>query len=659
MAAEAPLRLKLFGGFQVRRAEGPVIWIAARKTRALLAYLALAAGRAHGREKLADLLWSDRGDKQARDSLRQALAELRDALADIHPAPLTAHHDLLSVDPVAVEVDAVQFEGLAAHDSRDELGRAAALYDGDLLEGLGVHDPAFDDWLRDERQRYRELAVAVLKKLLAQETRAPAMTIAQRLLALDPLQEEGYRTLMRLHAEAGDIASALRQYDICCATLRRELDIAPSAETAALHRQIRDQSTARTGGAHTPPSVADVPQPSAAATSIPSIAVLPFRNLSGDPAQQYFSDGITEDIITELSRFRSLTVMAHHSFFASRDQRLDSPDVAQRLGVHYVVEGSVRRFGDTVRITAQLSDARSSSKLWADHYDRESKEIFAIQDEVVRSIVTTLPGRIADAGVHSARRKRPENLTAYEYYLRGLAYMHALDATAEPSAREMLDNAIALDPQFAPAYACLAALYMRDWWNDLSAPALDQVLALAKRAAALDPNDSLCCWVLGYVCLHRKRFEDALVQFERASALNPNDSDASVAMSWWLTSTGRSTEAIDKINDALRLNPYPPPWYFASLGMALYAARRYAEAIAALGRGFATPDAWTPTYLAAAYGQLGRSAEAQAQVAKFREQKPGMTMLHYAAHEPYGEPADLEHLLDGVRKADPTAPSRP
>ena len=610
MAADAPLRLKLFGGFQIRRAEGPVIWIAARKTRALLAYLALAAGRAHEREKLADLFWSDRGDKQARDSLRQALAELRDALADIHPAPLGTHHDLLSVDPMAVEVDALQFEGLAAHGGRDELRRAAALYDGDLLEGLGVRDPAFDDWLRDERQRYRELAVAVLKKLLAQETHATAMTIAQRLLAFDPLQEEGYRALMRLHAEAGDMASALRQYDTCCATLRRELDIAPSPETEALHRQIRDRSTARSGSAHSPPPVADVSQPSTAVTSKPSIAVLPFRNLSDDLAQQYFSDGITEDIITELSRFRSLTVVAHHSFFATRDQRLDSPDAAQRLGAHYVVEGSVRRLGDTVRITAQLSDAGSGSKLWADHYDRESKEIFAIQDEVVHSIVATLPGRIADAGVHSARRQRPENLTAYDCYLRGLAHMHTLDTTVEPRAREMLDKAIALDPQFAAAHACLAAFYMRGWWNDLSAPALDQALVLAKKAVALDPNDSLCCWVLGYVCLYGRKFEDALVQFERASALNPNDSDASVAMSWWLTSTGRPTEAVDKINDALRLNPYPPPWYFASLGLALYGARRYAEAVAALGRGFATPDAWTPTYLAAAYGQLGRSAEA-------------------------------------------------
>jgi DNA-binding SARP family transcriptional activator len=172
MSPVARLQLKLLGGFQARLAEGPVIGIAAKKTRALLAYLALAVGRGFGRDKLADLLWSDRADKQARDSLRQALVELRDAFADIHPPPLTTDHDLVSIDPTAVEVDALQFERLGAHDNADELRHAVALYDGDLLDGLGVRDPAFEDWLRDEQQRYRELMVAVLKKLLAHETGA-------------------------------------------------------------------------------------------------------------------------------------------------------------------------------------------------------------------------------------------------------------------------------------------------------------------------------------------------------------------------------------------------------------------------------------------------------------------------------------------------------
>ena len=230
MAPVAPLRLKLLGGFEARRTEGPAIEISAKKTRALLAYLALTRGRAHGRGKLADLLWSGRGDKQARDSLRQALAELRDALADIRPVALTTDHDLVSVNPSAVEVDALQFAVLAGREDVADLRRAAALYDGDLLVDLDVRDPAFDQWLRDERQRYHELMVVVLKRLLAQETGETAIAIAQRMLTLDPLQEEAYRALMRLHAEAGDIAAALRQYETCCATLKRELQIVPSPD---------------------------------------------------------------------------------------------------------------------------------------------------------------------------------------------------------------------------------------------------------------------------------------------------------------------------------------------------------------------------------------------------------------------------------------------
>jgi DNA-binding SARP family transcriptional activator len=342
MAPVAPFRLKLLGGFEARRAEGPAIGISARKTRALLAYLALAAGRAHSRDKLADLLWSDRGTRQARDSLRQALAELREALAGIHPTPLTTDHDLLALDPAAVGVDALEFERLAGCDGPDELRRAVALYDGDLLDGLGARDPVFDDWLRGEQQHYRELALTALKKLLAHETGASAMAIAQRLLALDPLQEEGHRALMRFHAEAGDVAAALRQYDTCRLTLKRDLDITPSPETVALHRKIKNQSIGRPDSGRDESPIAGSPLP-LATTSKPSLAVLPLRNLSGDAEQRYFSDGIAEDIITELSRFRSLFVIACNSSFQFRDEAVDVRRVARELGVQYVVEGSVRR----------------------------------------------------------------------------------------------------------------------------------------------------------------------------------------------------------------------------------------------------------------------------------------------------------------------------
>ena len=233
------LRLKLLGGFEARIVSGPVLDIAARKSRALLAYLALPTGRTHSRDKLVGLLWSDRADEQARNSLRQALTELGKALGATEPSPLVKLRETLALDPTMVEVDALVFEGLAAGEATSDLQRAAELYAGDLLDGLDARDAAFEEWLTVERQRLRGLAATVLKKLLTQDTGPSAIAVAQRLLVLDPLQEEGHRALMRLHAEAGETSAALRQYEHCREILKSELDVTPSPETTALYQSIR------------------------------------------------------------------------------------------------------------------------------------------------------------------------------------------------------------------------------------------------------------------------------------------------------------------------------------------------------------------------------------------------------------------------------------
>jgi TolB-like protein len=630
-----------------------VIGISAKKTRALLAYLALTGGRAHGRGKLADLLWSDRGDKQARDSLRQALAELRETLADVHPTPFATEHDLLALDPVAVEVDALEFERLAAHDSADELRRAVALYDGDLLDGLVVRDPVFDEWLRDQQQRYRELAVAVLKKLLRHETGTNAIATAQRLLALDPLQEEGHRALMRLYADAGDIAAALRQYATCCATLKRELDIAPSLETEALHRQIRDQSTAqpRSHSHHAAPSANDdVSQPLTATTWKPSVAVLPFRNLSGDPEQQYFSDGVTEDIITELARCRSLAVRAWHSTLALRGQSSDAAEVGRKLAVDYVLDGSVARAADEVRVTVRLSEVESGSQLWAERYARKPQDLFAVQDDVVRTIVATLLSRLEDAGAQRAMRKHPGSLAAYDYLLRGIELHNRMTPEDEPVARKMLEQAIALDPELALAHSWLAVSYMVDWFNQGSREAFDHALNFAERGVALDDDDGRCHATLGYVSLYHRQFERADFHFNRAIALMPNDFRAICGKGVLLAYFGEHGVAIEWLTTAVRLNPYPPEWYAPVLGMALYSARRYAEALAMLAVvGSVSP--WPSIYLAACLARLNRLDEARAGITKWSTEWPTLSMVEYARNEPFKNSADLEHLLEGLSKA--------
>jgi adenylate cyclase len=383
----------------------------------------------------------------------------------------------------------------------------------------------------------------------------------------------------------------------------------------------------------------------------PSIAVLPFTNMSGDPEQQYFSDGITEDITTDLSRFRQLFVIARHSSFQYRDHAIDVKRVGRELGVEYVVEGSVRRIGERVRITAQLVDAITGNHLWAERYDRDLKEIFAVQDDVVRIIVAILPGRIDEAGSRSARRKRPENLAAYDYFLRGAEYHLMFDTAHNVVAREMFENAIALDPQLAPAYAWLATQHMRDWMLYQSVEAREQAFRLAEQAVALDPNDSVCHMMLGYVCLYQKQFDDAEFHLKQAINLNPNDPNNAVTMGWFAACVGRPDEGLNWMDRAYRLNPYPPRWYYSIHGSVLYAARRYSDAVVALKRVAVSLEPWDVTYLAASFGRLGLAGEAQTIVARTQSLYPRFSMSQYVASEPFRDPEDIAHLREGLKKA--------
>ncbi|HKF61610.1 MAG TPA: BTAD domain-containing putative transcriptional regulator [Dongiaceae bacterium] len=650
----ARLQLTLLGGFEARIIPGEPLDIANRKTRGLLAYLALPTGRAHSRDKLTGLLWSDRGDEQARNSLRQALAELVRVLAGVEPAPLVKGRDTLALDPQAVEVDAIAFERLAASAAVDDLRHAMGLYAGELLDGFTVRDLAFDEWLRQERQRYERLAIATLKKLVPLESPANALAVVQRLATLAPLQEDGHRILMRLHAEAGNIGAALRQYEVCCDMLKRELAVGPSAETEALHRRIRESSHAdeamRPKALEVPPHENGKLVSAASAAPRLSVAVLPFRNLSDDVAQRYFSDGITEDITTELSRFRSLTVMARNSSFAFRDADLDITEVARKLGVQYVVEGSVRRMLDRVRITARLVDAETGSQLWSEHYDRETAEVFAIQDEIIQAIAATLPGRIEESAMRQARRKHPESLAAYDHFLRGLEHYLTMNRADEPLARQWFEKALALDPDLAVAHYWMAGLHLRRWNLDLSPDGLEQALAHQLRCTHLDPNNGKFHGALGVVRLYRKEFDEAAFQLERALALNPSDTDVMVFSAWLAAYRGRATEGLGWLEKAARLNPFSPPWFEGSKGMVLYGMRRYAQAAASMKRSV-TPDAWELLYLVASLGWMGALEEVGALMAGFRAECPGRSLLQHAAIEPYENPADLEHLIDGLRKA--------
>jgi TolB-like protein/class 3 adenylate cyclase len=383
----------------------------------------------------------------------------------------------------------------------------------------------------------------------------------------------------------------------------------------------------------------------------PSIAVLPLENLSGDRDQQYFSDGITEDVITELARFRQLFVIARNSSFQYRGKAVDVKRIGRELGVEYVVEGSVRKIGSRVRITAQLVDTFTGNHLWAERYDRGLEEIFTLQDEVVRTIVGTLVGRVQAASAEHAKRKQPTNMLAYDYVLRG----HALPIGSpkdEEEARRMFEKAIEIDPEYGLAHALLVTTLMQAWFRDMSrsAEALDEILETAKKAVALDADECVCHLVLGWVHLHRRSYNLAEAHYQRGLELNPNKPVVLAHMCELLTFLGRSEEAIDWLERARRLDPYHPGWYWRCLGRALFVGRRYEEAIAAFNRPTLVPP-WAHVYIAACHAFLQRMALAKEAADAAVQQLADFSLTKFAAKEPFKNPADLEHLLDGLRQA--------
>ena len=595
------------------------------------------------------LLWSDRGEEQARASLRQALAELRRALGE--PSPLQTEHAAVSLDPAMIAVDVPEFERLAQAGKSDE---AATLYRGPLLNSHGVRDDAFEDWLRTERTRLHDLAIEVLNQLAVSQSGDAAIGTAQRLLQLDPAREETHRMLMRLYIAAGQRAQALRQYQQCCEALRRELQAKPDIETERLYRQIQDETMpapATKAGAATS-------DPALPADTKPSIAILPFENLSGDPEQRYFSDGITEDIITELSRNHGLFVIARNSSFQYRDRAIDVKRIGHELGVQYVVEGSVRKMGSHIRIAVQLVDTGTGKHLWAERYDRELQAVFAIQDELTTAIVAAIAGQVQAAGIDKARRKRTGSLAAYDYFLRGLEHFNRSGSDNTVPARDMFARALETDPDFAQAHALLAWSLVEVFWTEIWAAngqddaraTLAHALLAAQRAVALDGNNSLCQWALGWVYLARRSFDLAAHHTSLATRLNPNDAESIAHRGLLELYTGRPRQALQSMDLARRLNPTPPNYYWVADGLALYHLRRYTDA----AKAFQRATAWRPyvyRYLAACYAQLGRLAEARELVAKSFKLQPDFTLRLWATVEPYQSRTDLDLMLDGMRKA--------
>jgi adenylate cyclase len=404
---------------------------------------------------------------------------------------------------------------------------------------------------------------------------------------------------------------------------------------------------------------ADPSRPTLALPDKPSIAVLPFANLSGDPGQDYFIDGIVEDIITELSRFGELFVIARNSSFKYKGKAVDVRDVGRELGVRYVLEGSVRRGGDRIRIAAQLIEAATGVHRWAERYDRKLEDIFAVQDEVVGTIAAILAAHVRRAETERSRARPPNSLEAYDCYLQAADAMDSFLSTFKVEdiyeARRLSQQSMAIDESYARAYTVLAVTHATVWLHpldgDFSNPAaLDRAHDLARKAVQLDRNLPRAHVELGFVLSLKRQHDASIAAFEKAMALNPNYVDWRFGFA--LIFGGDSKRALDVVHAYMRRDPFCVPTASVGLGYAHYMLGQYSHALPLLRDYVAQvpTDRLARPLLVATFAQLGQIEEARAEAAEILRIWPNYTIAT-ARMSAFKHAKDDKQLRDGLRKA--------
>ena len=678
----------LLGGFDCRNADGSGIEIASRKARALLAYLLVNGHRAIERDYLANLFWEDSGATQARANLRKTLSRLRQAVPQDLSTCLVTDNVTITFLAESIDSDIHQFERFANASTPETLEQANALYQGEFLSGLNGCGALFEDWATSKRRSFDELSLQVLQRLLEHYVMTGAIDraiqIAIQLLGRDPLQENIHRQLIQLYLQQDRIGSALEQYRRCKDVLARELGISPAAETERLRTMMQQLVPEEPAPANYPlnPESDNVPERSLVIQSAadarhrhkielaakPSIAVLCFTDSENNTHEQSnpFSLGasLAEDLATTLGRFRELNVIAPSTAFAYCNVAATPAEVGLELGVSYICEGHIRRLNQQLKMTTCLIESQTGRQVWAENFNLDSSGLLELQNNIVRQIGSVLIGRIESAWLEKARRKPPQNWQAYDYWLRGRSALRRPGLTAIEQARRYFQQALARDPEFARAYVGLAMAQLNEWgcfsWNHWVFVQKD-ALELANKAVELDEQDHQAHCILGMTQLYQSDYEGAQRRLLYAIELNPNDTDVLAHAAAGLALVGDHDHAVDAGRRALRLSPHHPEWYTTFVGIALFAAREYEEAIATMAT---APEAIcnTPAFIAACYAHLGQSDRGkhyrdtvqrhyQLRLARGTFTSKTSCVDWLLAMDPFQYKEDLEHYAAGLREA--------
>ncbi|MGY3369260.1 TolB-like protein [Bradyrhizobium sp. GM2.4] len=503
--------LALLGRFELIGPDGAVS-LPNKKLAGLLAYLAYTAPQPQHREKLSTLLWGSHFEAQAKQNLRQALFKLRQVLGQ---SALRSDGEFISLNAVVITCDVPQFERLVRKGSRDALTAAADLYRGRLVDDIAVNAEGWSEWVAGERERLSELAVGAMVALGDQELSdgraGDALLAGQRANALNSMREDAHRLIMRALSAAGRNAEALKYYQAVVAFLKQELGTAPDATTSALAAELRKVQEQKIVLPAADPT-ADLSHQAehVFGNDRPSVAVLPFRNMGDETEQDYFADGVTADIITALSRFRELVVIAAGSSFALRDKGMTSRQIAQQLGAQYVLSGHIRKAGNRIRVSAELTHTGSEAQVWSNRYDRPLVDIFDLQDDVSSSVAAVVDPAVRSAEIERARRKPPTDLSAYDLYLRGLHHLWGGTREGIVKAIDLLRRSLSLDQERTATLAALAwGLVMAPPLGaNMSADAASEAVGLARRAVEQDSGDAFrprCLWLHAVWARRRQR----------------------------------------------------------------------------------------------------------------------------------------------------------
>jgi adenylate cyclase len=449
-------------------------------------------------------------------------------------------------------------------------------------------------------------------------------------------------------AEAGGICISSAVFDAIGPKLRLHFKPLGEQRFKNIDRPIRAYAVVKKAR----PSITAVNAENFSERSQFTIAVLPFVNMSGDSEQDYFSDGITEDIITEISRIPALFVIARNSSFTYKGQAAKVQDICRDLGVRYVLEGSVRKSGQRIRVTAQLIDGDSGGHIWAERYDRELSDIFAVQDDVTEQIVHALEIKLVDVNDGPSSHVETENPEAYDCVLRGREQYRLFTKDGNTAARKLYERAIELDPRYAEAHAGLAETYLHDWFRG-SPEGLDRAFVLAQTAKNFDPHLPLVYEALSSVYLFKRQHKEAIAAAKRWVEIEPSNAEAYANLAGLFHFAGEPERVGGLIEKAKRLNPFHPFYYTLYLGQACFTMRRFEEALKFIKRSIAHNPESLPAqfYLAACYGQLGEDALARDALAEVRRLSPDFSIMWLRTIAAYRKAADLDLLTEGLRRA--------